>query len=309
MQHVTGFDRVADVHGFVVAYLGSTSSVHAWWTSYDPNYLSYINSIIGQLEANQNIDPTRVYATGFSAGGLPAFRSACELGGKVAAIAVVGDVVGPHRCNSIPQPVSELTIVGTSDAVPVSGPISATATTRRFLALDRCSAGSQSSRVGPVTQQIWTSCNDGSAVGLYVLAGGQHLWPYLRTPVVAAAGNPDAQYGASQAIWSFLSARRSLGFAASAHLSTLRLQYPRHAEQVVVASFRLHEHPIIVSATVGRAGRQLTTKRARLSHGLNVALSLALPRMATAGRYWVAFALKDSYGRHLQFVRTIGLTG
>jgi hypothetical protein len=56
MERFTGFDQVARQYGFVVAYLGSTSSVQAWWTSYDPNFLSYINSMIDQLKVSQNID-------------------------------------------------------------------------------------------------------------------------------------------------------------------------------------------------------------------------------------------------------------
>ncbi len=202
----SGWDRVADEHGFVVAYLGSGPPA---WKS--PSNVAYIKAQIASIEARYNIDRHRVYVTGFSAGAYISYFVGCRLSATVAAIAPVSGGMLPQRCN-LTRPISELTIVGTHDIVPLSGtakfpsPARVTALWRR---LDRCSSRPvHVTVVGPARERVWSSCAEGTAVGFYVIAGGRHVYP--GSPGLAPS-EPDAQYKASEAVWAFFAAHRSRG--------------------------------------------------------------------------------------------------
>lgn len=202
----SGWDAVADQHDFIVAYLGSAAP--AW--KYTSN-VAYIAAQIRSLISHYDVDPHRVYVTGFSAGAYISYFVGCRLSGTVAAIAPVSGVMVAQHCKPA-HPVSELTIIGTHDIIPLAGtprfpaPAKVTALWRR---LDRCPAGKPKVVVtGPVTEQTWRSCAGGSAVGFYVINGGVHAYP--GAPGLPT-GSPSAQYQASEAVWSFFAAHRSGG--------------------------------------------------------------------------------------------------
>jgi polyhydroxybutyrate depolymerase len=201
MEGQTRFETVAAEHGFVVVYPGSDTNPP--WNS--PSDLSYLSSLIAQVEASQNIDPARIYVTGFSAGARMTYDVGCMLSAKLAAIAAVSGLM--RGTCTLAHPVSELSIVGSSEPNLISGsptiPSAATIAAQWHL-LDGCPAEQPAvSQVGPVTQQTWLGCANGSAVGLYVVQGGGHYWPGQY-----GAPGPDApgQYSASEAIWAFFAA-------------------------------------------------------------------------------------------------------
>ena len=122
-EQTAGLDAVADQHGFVVAYLSSLIPTSPAWTRADmPANLAYVSSEISQLIAAQNIDPNRVYVTGFSAGATMAFAVGCQLSRQVAGIAAVsGAMRFTDPCDKLAHPVSEMSIIGTRDAIPING--------------------------------------------------------------------------------------------------------------------------------------------------------------------------------------------
>ncbi len=202
-ERTSGWDRLADTHGFIVAYLGSGRP--AWK---DPSNVVYIAAQIRRLEARYPIDPRRVYVTGFSAGAYITYFVGCRLSSLVAAIAPVSGAMAPQRCQPS-RPVSELTIIGTNDIVPLSGtsrfPAPA-AVAARWRVIDGCRHGTAvTSIVGPATERIWSPCAQGTAVGFYLIAGGKHAYP--GAPGLAAS-SPDARYDASEAVWSFFATHR-----------------------------------------------------------------------------------------------------
>src|SRR5207302_1909645 len=159
-------------HGFVVAYLGSAAPA---WKS--PSNVAYIAAQIARITARYSIDPHRVYVTGFSAGAYISYFVGCRLSAKVTAIAPVSAGMKSQRCRPA-RPVSELTIIGTRDIIPLSGtakfpaPAAVTALWRR---LDHCPGRApRVSAVGVVTERTWGPCAQGTAVGLYIVAGGGH---------------------------------------------------------------------------------------------------------------------------------------
>lgn len=308
MESLTGFDSLADRYGFVVAYLGSTTSQYPWAPAYDPHYLSYVSGEIASLTSSENIDPTRVYTTGFSSGGIAALRSACELPGKVAATAVVSYVMGPHICRSAPQPIAELTIMGSQDRFPVAPSSASKAsgdqTASRWLAMDGCSGQPITSYSGSAREQLWSHCYAGTAVGLDVVQGGTHAWPSASGHYGAPAGTPDASFAASQAIWDFLSAHSAAPLTGSVKLTSLRTRKSGQ-RRLLVATFRLDVAIVTVETLVSRHHRKLSAKRYRLSPGRAVKATFTVPPAEPAGRYTIHFSFTDPYGRAFTLTRAV----
>ena len=210
MEGLTHFEQVASEHGFVVAYPAACDLADPWSA---PQDLTYISSLISRLTASQNIDPSRVYVTGFSAGGYETWRTACLLSRQVAAIAVVSDAMSQKTVQacSLAHPISQLLIVGTANGYIFSGipgrlP-SATQTTTWWRSVDGCPAGpDEINHVSTVIERTWTSCRDGTAVALYMIQGAVHVWPPYGT------GAP-TNYPTSEAVWAFLSAHRAAPFS------------------------------------------------------------------------------------------------
>jgi poly(3-hydroxybutyrate) depolymerase len=204
MEGTTKFEHLAREHGFVVAYPGSGQNP-PW---HDPiGDVTYMRSLIDHLVRTENIDPKRVYITGFSATAREAYFMGCQLSDQVAAIAAVSSVMRGYTC-TLTHPVSELSIFGTSEPVPTHGTSSIPSeytTAARWRMLDGCPRGAASSatQVGPVVQQQWGPCAEGSAVALYAVQGGHHAWPgaYGET-----GSDAPGVYDASQAIWTFFAA-------------------------------------------------------------------------------------------------------
>ena len=93
-EATSGLDAVADRHGFVVAYLGSPEPTSPAWRLADmTSNLAYISSEIRSLTASENIDPKRVYVTGFSAGATMAFFVACQLSSQIDGFAPVSSTM------------------------------------------------------------------------------------------------------------------------------------------------------------------------------------------------------------------------
>lgn len=203
-EQSSGWDRLADEHDFIVAYLGSAAPA---WKS--PANVSYIAAQIHALTARYDVDRRRVYVTGFSAGAYISYFVGCRLSALVAAIAPVSSGMLSQTCR-LTKPVSELTIIGTQDIIPLSGTArfpSPAEMSRRWRHLDRCGGRpAKVKRVGPVTEQTWGPCAKATAVGLYVLEGGRHQYPGESG---LPATDPDSKFQASEAIWEFFASSRS----------------------------------------------------------------------------------------------------
>jgi polyhydroxybutyrate depolymerase len=118
---LTGLDAAADEQGFIVVYPNADGSV--WGEDPTdpaaPDDLAFIPALIDQLAQTYAIDPDRVYLTGTSSGGLMAYRLACALPERFAAVAVVGPLMWERHAEACPAesaaPVNMLIIHGTDD--------------------------------------------------------------------------------------------------------------------------------------------------------------------------------------------------
>ena len=206
-ESYSGFTRVSDREGFIVAYLQAQGEYRFWntTTGSDNQDILFARDVIKELESRCNIDPNRIYASGHSNGGGMANRLACDLSERIAAI---GSVSGAYRWSetcSPTRPVPVLGVHGTDDTViPYNGyqdgklppmvygmvdtpiPQWASAWGARNGCDDEPSSADQSAQV---TKEEWSHCRADAAVILYTIHGGGHSW----TQAIDAA----------QVIWDF----------------------------------------------------------------------------------------------------------
>src|SRR5262249_11253544 len=100
----SGMNRVSDQHGFLVVYpdgtgIGPLLTYNAgaccgYAEKTRVNDVGFINALIDDLERQYQVDPRRIYATGFSNGAMMSYRLGCELSERIAAIAPVSGDLG-----------------------------------------------------------------------------------------------------------------------------------------------------------------------------------------------------------------------
>lgn len=209
-QATTRLTGRADREGWLVAYPDGAGDWSPYGTVGEADEVAFLGAVIDRLVAADGVDPDRVYVMGLSRGGMQAYRVACELSVRVAAIAVVaGNMADEHGdaggtgCRPA-RPVSVLAVHGTADtAVPIAGGgrfapfVDVVARWRGF---DGCGEAGSVSTAGPATRTEWT-CGNGSAVASVVLAGVGHTWP--GAPLAGLPWGPAETFDASDAVADF----------------------------------------------------------------------------------------------------------
>jgi polyhydroxybutyrate depolymerase len=297
----SGLDQVADRYGFVVAYLGSQTPTSSSWTLCDmSSNLAYISSEISQLTASQNIDPSRVYVTGFSAGASMTFFVGCNLSRQVAAIAPVAGAERWKDPCKLSRPTSMIDIIGSADGAALTGTsvlMSVSAVASRWESFDGCSTGpSQALRYFTITESTWSPCNDLSAVASYVIQGGTHTWP--------PAAGADRYLNASQVIWAFFSAHPGLSASQpSVSLTAFATRRSAVARWLRIA-LTSGENSVVLRATLSYRGRRVAYQVFDLSRG-EVVKKMSIRRTARSGRYKLKLTFTDAYGRQVTIVHTV----
>jgi polyhydroxybutyrate depolymerase len=161
-ERAYGWDELAHSAKFVVAYPDGVD--RAWNVNGDCcgrpareniDDVGCINAVGNDISGHAGIDPTRVYATGISNGGMMAYTLACDVGTFAA--------IGPDSATQLddcatPHPTSVMHIHGN---------------------VDQCGAPAITTN-GPVTTST-ADCPDGRNVVLMTVDGGGHEWPSFAT--------------------------------------------------------------------------------------------------------------------------------
>jgi polyhydroxybutyrate depolymerase len=214
MVAATDFDRAADAGGFVVAYPEGLNQT--WNAGYcclgratsGPDDVAFLSRVIDDVEATRKVDVARVFAVGVSAGGMMAYRLACEMADRIAGVGSVAGAMILDDCHPS-RPVAVIEIHGTADGeVPYDGGRTAGGATEpspatlsvieRWTELDGCQAPAASQVQGPVATSTWGGCAAGTAVKLVAIDGGGHTW------FSQGLGPVNGAVDATAELWSFL---------------------------------------------------------------------------------------------------------
>jgi polyhydroxybutyrate depolymerase len=230
----SGFDELADVGGFIVAYPdgipipllrgevwnGGHCCGAAAESRDNVDDVRFISDLIDVVEQSYSIDPGRVFATGHSNGAIMSYRLACELSDRIVAVGFQAGSLEIDHCEP-DRPVSVFHIHGAADTnIPIDGGHgsgisnadfnSPQASVEEMATLDGCAPRVDSvDPVNPDTSyRIWEPCDQGTTVEMVIVAGANHAWMGHEATRLqeAVVGAPYMGYDSSRAIWDFLAA-------------------------------------------------------------------------------------------------------
>jgi polyhydroxybutyrate depolymerase len=217
ISEFTGFNGFADKKTFIVLY---PDAFGGFWNDgrtdeYSPSFtakiddVGFISSLIDEMHSHYNIDQGRVYAAGFSNGGMMVFRLGIAIPERLAAVASVAGALPKMLASATPAAaVPVLIINGTADrTVPWRGgrlysrgrshgeTLSVVDTTLYWAAKNKCSAKTSvtilptAAKTGrPAFRLMYTCTRPESDVVLVALQGGGHTWPGALQYLTGATG-------------------------------------------------------------------------------------------------------------------------
>jgi polyhydroxybutyrate depolymerase len=224
IAHVTGFNQLAEQKGFLVLY---PNAIDYHWRDgreqkrnrlttkvLDPSIddVGFVDALIDKIQENNDVDSSRIYATGISSGGFFTQRLACELSDRIAAFASVASTFPTKLidCCKPSRPVSILLIGSQTDPyVPWKGGdlhgtqiLSVSETIDFWRKNNRCDLESEREIAVDFEKIRYFSCSSQSEVVLMRIIGGGHTWPGGRGQPRLIVG-PTSQVDATATIWNF----------------------------------------------------------------------------------------------------------
>lgn len=222
MAQKSGFSELADREGFIVVYPDGTGLVNNRFTWNADNCCGYahrknvddvgfISALIDRLIEDFDVDPARVYVTGYSNGAMMSFRLACELSDTIAAAAPYAGALNSDVCAAT-EPVPILIMNGEDDEnVPVAGGRSPDAgapaqndrvdqptsyAVETWVGIDGCSDIPDVTDSDSVRVSTYGSCRDGSVVEQVLIHDWDHAWP---------SAENGSKIDAASIVWEFVS--------------------------------------------------------------------------------------------------------
>jgi len=199
LQQQSGLSQKSDEENFIVVYpegiVGDRLKIRTWNAGDCCGFASrsktddtgFLSALIDTMLARYPIDPERIYVTGMSNGGFMAYRLACEIPGKLAAIAPVAASMSLELC-SPSLPVSIIHFHSLSDrSIPFTGgtgegiskhynaPVDSVF--RIWAALDSCMTRDTLSETDQYAIFQWSSCRSDTELQLILTRDGGHSWP------------------------------------------------------------------------------------------------------------------------------------
>ncbi|HEX4216767.1 MAG TPA: PHB depolymerase family esterase [Acidimicrobiales bacterium] len=244
----TELSAFGDSHGFVTITPQRTESgVPRWDVSARSPDIAYLGALLTHVESSLCVDQRRVFVTGLSMGAFASSAVACELSGRVAAVAPVAGLQAFSWCHP-KRPVPVVAFQGTADpfvsytggpgpnALKLPAPDGSGKTVGQELKTHPHAVGNPlpqsiptqvatwAKRNGCGTTPIKTSiasdvtrvtypCPAASSVQFYVIKGGGHTWPGGPPGVFPASlvGKTTTSISANQIIWDFFQAHPLTG--------------------------------------------------------------------------------------------------
>jgi polyhydroxybutyrate depolymerase len=216
-MEISRWNDVADEHGFIVVYPSGSDFPRVW--PMGPDSLGwdvkFICNLIDKLEAEYNIDATRIYADGMSIGGGMAFALSCKLPDRIAAVGAVAaaQMQSWEECGD-GKPVPTIAFHETADrAAPYLGGSSPIApgqfpNIRDWAAhvarRNQCKGEPSDTQISPSVRRLaYTNCAENADVILYTVEGGGHTWPGGKALPEWLVGRTTREINASRVMWEF----------------------------------------------------------------------------------------------------------
>lgn len=226
MRAVTGLDAVSDKHKFVVAYPDGTGFVPTWNSGGIPfvvnkaDDVAFARDLLADLKDVATVDPKRVYAAGFSNGGMMSYKLANEASDTFAAICAVGGTM-TYDDPTPKHPVPVMHFHGTEDVfVPHVGAAtknpkapsfkSVEATMKAWAKANGCDAMPAETELPDadpgdgckVKRQVYGKGTGGAEVVLYTVEGGGHNW-FGRPSLGGLTGRSTTDVDVNARMWEF----------------------------------------------------------------------------------------------------------
>lgn len=221
IESFSGFNELADEAGFVVIYPDGVNGAWNDGRQGDPRVgavddLAFVSDMLAYLR--QTLDIDRVYATGYSMGGMFSFRLGCEMRDQISGVASVASTFPEYLLNTCRDtpPVPVIVLHGTDDPVVpwqgVRGGYLSAANSLTFWGLhNECQTASALEVLADlvttdgtiVLRESQTDCTDDADVVLYGVYLGGHTWPGRPIEAPFELGNTTLDIDAAQIIWNF----------------------------------------------------------------------------------------------------------
>ncbi len=241
-----GFEEIAARENLAVIYLPlktpswlAAAAIEGDTTAaaFDVDTVNFVHQLLEELIVNAQLDPSRLYLTGFSDGGVATFYFMCELSHLVAAVATVAaamPVALVEEC-APERPIPLMMLNGTADrSVRFSGGIFGDPNRPQGLevasAFDTATFWRDANGCGEVDEksvlddedpsdqvrvwtQAWTDCKDGASIEFITLLGGTHGWPGTDLPMptesdsAAHLAKSTGDISGAEFIWQFFAAK------------------------------------------------------------------------------------------------------
>jgi polyhydroxybutyrate depolymerase len=220
-QLYSNFMPIADTAGFLIALPNGTldnSGLRFWNTlgsGSQVDDVGFISDLLDTIRAAYNVDVNRVYSTGMSNGGFMSYELACQLAGRITAVASVTGSMTEARLSSCEpdRPVPVMEIHGTADPiVPYSGSafnniVPIPSLVAAWVDLNDCSPdpvvtpvpNTASADGSTATRFLYPGGSQGSTVEHFRVEDGGHTWP--GASFIVGVTNQD--FSASREIWRF----------------------------------------------------------------------------------------------------------
>jgi poly(3-hydroxybutyrate) depolymerase len=274
MRTTSGFDAVARSEGFMAVYAQGTdfgAGRRAWNTGHllrrqvrDADDIAYFDALIDALVREHGADPTRIFMTGGSNGGMMTYVYAVARAERLAGIApVVASMFTFEKSPAVPLPI--LIINGAKDnEVPLAGGMSANPLVRNaqstpykpvrevvdfWVKANKSTPEGKSTTRGSVTTTTYPAQEGGAVTEFVVDSEGGHGWPGTRSRREENA--PIASFKGAERVWEFFK-------------DTSRAKEPMRAKPTARLEVEILEFPALTDASRGSGDTATEPARRRL---------------------------------------------
>lgn len=222
-ESFTGFDVLADDENFVVVYpngvRGAWNDGRAPDSDNNDDDVRFLGDMVTFMKEQLNIDAGRVYATGYSMGGMMSYRLGCELSDVFAAVGSVASTMPYYlleACSSAP-PIPVVVIQGTDDPIVpwmgINGAyLSAAQTIGYWGNHNKCTPQFELETLPDAVPDDYTRVVRQALPGcaadfvLYSVYFGGHTWPSHPIQASIQLGATSQDIDATQILWDFFKA-------------------------------------------------------------------------------------------------------